>query len=138
VAFAQADDLQGARVCGRGRQRHRTLVRPARDGRRRADRLSAGAPLRLPDDPIDGRTAAEWGLALEAVPEAELDERVEELADRIASVPMNQLVLQKLMVNQAYDNMGLESTQLLATLFDGITRHTPEARSFEELARREG
>jgi enoyl-CoA hydratase len=92
----------------------------------------------LTGDLIDGRTAAEWGLALESVPAAELDERVEQLADRIASVPTNQLVLQKLMVNQAYDNMGLEGTQILATLFDGITRHTPEARAFEELARREG
>lgn len=92
----------------------------------------------LTGDLIDGVTAAAWGLALEAVPEPELDERVEELADRIASVPTNQLVLQKLMVNQAYDNMGLAGTQLLATMFDGIARHTPEALAFEELARREG
>lgn len=92
----------------------------------------------LTGDLIDGRRAAEWGLALEAVPEAELDVRVEELADRIASVPTNQLVMQKLMVNQAYDNMGLEGAQILATVFDGIARHTPEARAFEELARREG
>jgi enoyl-CoA hydratase/carnithine racemase len=92
----------------------------------------------LTGDLIDGATAAAWGLALEAVPEAELDERVERLADRIASVPTNQLALQKLMVNQAYDNMGLAGTQLLATLFDGIARHTPEARLFEELARRDG
>jgi enoyl-CoA hydratase len=92
----------------------------------------------LTGDLIDGATAAEWGLALEAVPESQLDARVEELADRIASVPTNQLVLQKLMVNQAYENMGLASTQLVATLFDGIARHTPEGESFEGLARSEG
>lgn len=94
--------------------------------------------LLLTGDLIDGSTAAEWGLALEAVPEAELDARVDELAARIAGVPANQLALQKLLVNQAYDNMGLAGTQLLATLFDGIARHTPEGRWFERLARDEG
>ena len=92
----------------------------------------------LTGDLIDGATAAEWGLALEAVPEAELDARVDELAQRLAGVPANQLVLQKLMVNQAYENMGLAGTQLLATLFDGIARHTPEGRWFAQLARDEG
>jgi enoyl-CoA hydratase len=92
----------------------------------------------LTGDTIDGRTAAEWGLVLEAVPAEQLDARVEELADRIAGVPVNQLVMQKLMINQAYDNMGLAGTQLLATLFDGITRHSPEGRWFQELAAREG
>jgi enoyl-CoA hydratase/carnithine racemase len=92
----------------------------------------------LTGDLIDGTTAAEWGLALEAVPESQLDARVEQLADRIASVPTNQLVLQKLMVNQAYENMGLANTQLVATLFDGIARHTAEGKWFEELARSEG
>jgi len=92
----------------------------------------------LTGDTIDGRTAAEWGLVLEAVPPAQLDARVEELADRMAGVPINQLVMQKLMINQAYDNMGLQGTQLLATLFDGITRHSPEGRWFQDLAASQG
>ncbi len=92
----------------------------------------------LTGDTIDGRTAAEWGLVLEAVPADELDERVEQLADRIAGVPVNQLVMQKLMINQAYDNMGLAGTQILATLFDGITRHSPEGRWFGDFARQQG
>lgn len=92
----------------------------------------------LTGDTIDGRSAAEWGLVLEAVPADELDARVEELADRMAGVPINQLVMQKLMINQAYDNMGLTGTQLLATLFDGITRHSPEGRWFQELAAKHG
>jgi enoyl-CoA hydratase len=92
----------------------------------------------LTGDTIDGRRAAEWGLVLEAVPAAELDARVEALADRIAGVPINQLVMQKLMVNQAYDNMGLAGTQVLATLFDGITRHSPEGRWFQEFAHTHG
>lgn len=92
----------------------------------------------LTGDTIDGRTAADWGLVLEAVPADRLDARVEELADRIAGVPINQLVMQKLMINQAYDNMGLAGTQILATLFDGITRHSPEGRWFQKFAERHG
>lgn len=92
----------------------------------------------LTGDTIDGRQAAEWGLVLESVPPADLDARVEALADRIAGVPVNQLAMQKLMINQAYDNMGLAGTQLLATLFDGITRHSPEGRWFQEFAAEHG
>jgi enoyl-CoA hydratase len=92
----------------------------------------------LTGDTIDGRTAAGWGLVLESVPAAELDARVEALADRVAGVPVNQLVMQKLMINQAYDNMGLHGTQILATLFDGIARHSPEGRWFGEFAATHG
>ncbi len=91
----------------------------------------------LTGDTIDGATAASWGLG-EAVPADDLDAAVERLADRIAGVPANQLVMQKLMVNQAYDNMGLQGTQLLATVFDGIARHSPEGHWFKDLAEREG
>jgi enoyl-CoA hydratase len=92
----------------------------------------------LTGDTIDGRTAAEWGLVLESVPADDLQTRVEELADRMAGVPVNQLAMQKLMINQAYDNMGLHGTQILATLFDGITRHSPEGRWFQEFAAAHG
>ena len=92
----------------------------------------------LTGDTIDGATAAEWGLVLEAVPAAELDAAVEALADRIAGVPINQLVMQKLMINQAFDNMGLHGTQVLATLFDGIARHSPEGRWFQDFAATHG
>jgi enoyl-CoA hydratase len=92
----------------------------------------------LTGDTIDGRTAAEWGLVVESVAPHRLDDRVDELADRIAGVPINQLVMQKLMINQAYDNMGLHGTQVLATLLDGIARHTPEGRWFQQVAAAEG
>src|SRR5204862_273728 len=59
---------------------------------------------------------------------------VERLAVRMASVPVNQLMMQKLMINQALENMGLRSTQMIATLFDGITRHTPEGMAFKRRA----
>ncbi|MBV8160621.1 MAG: crotonase/enoyl-CoA hydratase family protein [Acidimicrobiia bacterium] len=92
----------------------------------------------LTGDTIDGKTAAAWGLVLEAAPAGDLDARVEALADRMAGIPVSQLVMQKLMINQAYDNMGLSGTQLLATLFDGIARHSPEGRWFKDFAEEHG
>ena len=83
-------------------------------------------------DLVDGREAAEMGLVWEAVPGEQLDDRVTELAKRIAGVPRNQLTMQKLAINQAYENMGLETTQMLATVFDGMSRHTPEGIAFKE------
>ncbi len=82
-------------------------------------------------DKITGVEAADMGLALEAVPADQLDARVDELANRISTVPKNQLMMQKLMINQAYENMGLENTQMMATVFDGITRHSPEGLNFK-------
>ncbi len=89
-------------------------------------------------DMLDGEQAAAWGLVLESVPAEMLDERVEELANRIVGVPVNQLAMQKLMINQAYENMGLGTTQILATLFDGIARHSPEGRWFQSFAAEHG
>ena len=92
----------------------------------------------LTGDTIDGKTAKAWGLVYDAVPAAKLDAAVDALAKRMAGVPKNQLMMQKLMINQAYENMGLANTQMVATLFDGITRHSPEGLWFKELAERRG
>jgi enoyl-CoA hydratase len=92
----------------------------------------------LTGDLIDGREAARLGLVLEAVPRADLDARVSALAERIAAVPKNQLLMQKMLVNQAYDAMGLANTQRFATLFDGITRHSPEGVWFKQRAEQAG
>lgn len=92
----------------------------------------------LTGDLVTGVEAAEMGLVLEAVPEQELDERVAALAGRMSGVPRNQLMMQKLMVNQALDTMGLASTQMTATLFDGITRHSPEGMWFKRRAEEVG
>jgi enoyl-CoA hydratase len=88
----------------------------------------------LTGDLVDGKEAQALGLCLEAPPAAELDARVEHWAARMAGVPKNQLMMQKLMINQAYDNMGLANTQMIATLFDGITRHSPEGMAFKARA----
>jgi enoyl-CoA hydratase len=89
-------------------------------------------------DKIDGREAEKLGLVLKAVPADRLDEEVDELAHRMASVPQNQLMMQKLMVNQALSNMGLHTTQMIATVFDGITRHTREGLNFKRRAGEKG
>lgn len=92
----------------------------------------------LTGDTVDGREAERMGLVLKAVPAADLDDEVEKLAARMATVPVNQLMMQKLMVNQALENMGLRSTQMIATIFDGITRHSPEGMAFKRRAEKVG
>ncbi len=89
-------------------------------------------------DLIDGREAARIGLVSEAVPAADLDAAVDRLLARIASVPRNQLMMHKVLVNQAYENMGLATTQMLATIFDGIARHSPEGLAFKRRAEEAG
>lgn len=94
--------------------------------------------LMFTGDVIDGRTAAEWGLANEAVPPDQLDGTVMALAQRIAGVPRSHLAMHKMVVNQVMLNMGLEQTQQMATVFDGITRHNPEGLWFRRLAQEQG
>jgi enoyl-CoA hydratase len=89
-------------------------------------------------DCLSGAEALEWGLAIEAPDPGELDERAEALVNRIAMVPVNQLQMMKLLVNQSLYSQGLHSTQLLGTVFDGIARHTHEGYEFQALAAREG
>jgi enoyl-CoA hydratase len=89
-------------------------------------------------DSLSGAEAAEWGLAIEAVAPEELDERTEWLVQRIAQVPINQLQMMKLLVNQSLYSQGLHATQLLGTVFDGITRHTEEGYAFQQLAAESG
>ena len=92
----------------------------------------------LTGDTVDGTTAEKMGLVYQAVPRRLLDKTVDALARRMAGVPKNQLMMQKLMINQAYENMGLANTQMIATLFDGITRHSPEGMWFKNYAEKHG
>ncbi len=86
--------------------------------------------LLLTGDSLTGAEAAEWGLATEAVPAVELDARFESLLARVARLPINQLVMMKLLTNQVLYSQGLHQSQLLGTFFDGITRHTEEGHEF--------
>jgi enoyl-CoA hydratase len=89
-------------------------------------------------DLITGEQALDWGLAIEAPPAAELDERFEALVQRIAQVPVNQLVMHKLLINQAAWSQGLAATQALGVVFDGVARHTPEGYAFQQRAAQAG
>lgn len=92
----------------------------------------------LTGDWISGTEAAAIELINDAHPLDELDERVDALSARLATIPISQLAAMKLIVNQAYDNMGLQSTQTLGPILDGIMRNTTEGRDFIRLARDEG
>lgn len=105
-----------------------------------AHRVGAARAKRLlfTGDCLSGTEALEWGLAIEAPAPAQLEERTEALLERIARVPVNQLAMMKLLVNQSLFAQGLHSTQLLGTLFDGIARHTPEGYAFQHRAAEAG
>jgi enoyl-CoA hydratase len=89
-------------------------------------------------DLLTGAQAHEWGLAIEAPEAADLDQRFEALIERIALTPVNQLVMMKLMVNQALYAQGLAATQALGTVFDGVARHTREGYAFQQRAAEAG
>jgi enoyl-CoA hydratase len=89
-------------------------------------------------DSLSGAEALEWGLAIEAPPPELLDERTEALVARIARMPLNQLMMMKLLVNQALFTQGLHATQVLGTVFDGIARHTAEGYAFQRRAAESG
>ena len=94
--------------------------------------------LLLTGDSLTGAEAAEWGLATEAAPAAQLDARFERLLDRVARLPVNQLVMMKLLTNQVAYAQGLHQTQILGTFFDGIARHTEEGHGFVRRAAEAG
>lgn len=103
-----------------------------RVGAQRAKRLL------LTGDCLSGTEAVEWGLATESAPLASLSDRFEALVERVARLPVSQLILHKLLVNQATVSGGLHASQTLGTVFDGIARHTPEGYAFQAKAMAEG
>ena len=92
----------------------------------------------LTGDEIPARRAAELGLILEVVPDDQLLDHALGLARRMARVPTNQLMMLKLLCNQTAEHMGMASTRLLGTLFDGIARHTQEGFDFVRRAEEVG
>ena len=78
------------------------------------------------------------GLVLKSVHEDKLNDEIEAMANRLSSVPINQLAMQKMVINQAVEASGLSGTQKLATLLDGISRHTPEGHNFKQRVEEKG
>jgi len=100
--------------------------------------LEKAKRLLFTGDCLSGTEAVAWGLAIECAPRDQLDARFENLLSRITRVPINQLVMMKLMLNQAAHAQGLVQGQMLGTVFDGIARHTPEGYGFARRAAEAG
>ncbi len=100
--------------------------------------LEKAKRLLFTGDCLTGREAHDWGLAIECAPADEVDERFEWLLGRIARMPINQLVMMKLLLNQTVHAQGLQATQILGTAFDGMARHTAEGYAFAAQAVQEG
>ncbi len=96
--------------------------------------LEKSKRLLFTGDCLSGKEAQAWGLAIESAPPDQLDARFESLLERIARMPVNQLVMMKLLLNQSVMQQGLHTTQVLGTVFDGITRHTKEGHAFQQRA----
>ena len=109
-----------------------TAMWASRIGAQRAKRLLFTGDL------ITGAQAADWGLALEAPPPHDLDRRFAALCERIALVPVNQLIAHKLLVNRSLAGADLASAQTLGVLLDGAARHTPEGFAFQREASAHG
>ncbi len=109
-----------------------TALWAARIGAMRAKRLL------LTGDSLTGAQAVEWGLATESAPPADLDAHFESLLGRVARLPINQLVMMKLLCNQSIQAQGLHQAQVLGTFFDGIARHTEEGHGFVRRAAEDG
>jgi enoyl-CoA hydratase len=100
--------------------------------------LTKAKEYALTGKPLSGREAADVGLINRAVPFRDLEATVAETAAQLSSIPLSQLSAMKLAVNQAYENMGLASTQTLGVILDGLMRNTPDAKRFITLAEEQG
>jgi enoyl-CoA hydratase len=100
--------------------------------------LAKAKEYALTGKPLSGKEAAAVGLINSSVPFDQLEREVATTAAQLASIPASQLAAMKLVVNQAYENMGLAQTQTLGPILDGLMRNTPDAERFIELANAEG
>jgi enoyl-CoA hydratase len=100
--------------------------------------LTRAKMFALTGDSVSGKEAAEIGLINRSYPADELDGKVRYWAERVSLIPSSQLAAMKLIVNQAYDNMGLQTTQYLGTILDGCMRNTPEGKQFVHTALEKG
>jgi enoyl-CoA hydratase len=100
--------------------------------------LTKAKEYALTGKPLSGAEAARVGLINNSVPFEELEAEVARTATQLAAIPASQLAAMKLIVNQAYENMGLASTQSLGPILDGLMRNTPDAARFIGLAESDG
>jgi enoyl-CoA hydratase len=101
--------------------------------------LQAARRYLFTGDEITSAEAERLGLVLQRVPDADLQETANALARRMARMPLNQLQMMKLVLNdtahRAYDP---QTSRLLGCLFDGVARHTQEGHDFVKRAQEIG
>jgi enoyl-CoA hydratase len=100
--------------------------------------LTKAKEYALTGKPLSGTEAADVGLINESVPFDQLEQRVKQQADQLASIPASQLAAMKLVVNQAFESMGMGAVQTLGPILDGLMRNTPDAERWIEKASTEG
>jgi len=90
-------------------------------------------------DLITGKEAQKLGLISFAVSKSQLEQTVEKLAERISSIPKNQLMMSKLLINKSLEsNLAFGMGQMISTVFDGFARHSQEGITFETIAKEKG
>ena len=94
--------------------------------------------LLLTGDSITGTEAAAIGLALKAVPVAQLEDEVEQLLDRFALIHPDLLTANKRIVNLGLELMGARTLQRLAIENDARAHRTPAFDEFGRRAREHG
>jgi enoyl-CoA hydratase len=94
--------------------------------------------LLLTGDSLSGRDAAEIGLALKAVPAADLEAESMRLAARMGLVDPHLLAANKRLVNLGLELMGARTLQRLASEIDARAHTAPSARRFRETMRAHG
>jgi enoyl-CoA hydratase len=92
----------------------------------------------LTGEPFTGREAADVGLINKAVPFDQLEDAVADVVGKLKTIPWSQLMAQKMVVNHAYEQMGLGAVQTLGPIMDGVMRNTPDALAWIEKAETDG
>ena len=85
----------------------------------------------LTGDEFTATEALEMGVVLDVVPDDGLAERADELAQRLAMVPGNQLEMITMALNAVANHQyDPPASRLLGTIFDGVARHSQEGDDF--------
>jgi enoyl-CoA hydratase len=92
----------------------------------------------LTGDSIDGRKAAEIGVALKSVPADQLEAEVEAIASKMEKIDVELLSPNKRIVNVALELTGARTIQRMAAENDGRAHQAPAVREFGRLAMTQG
>lgn len=100
--------------------------------------LRRSKEILMTGDLIDGRKAAEWGMINEAVPAAELDDAVTDLARRVIRIPLPILTLHKHSVNRWFEVQGIYAALRSAVDFDAMGGFTGVGEEFRAIVQEKG